>query len=333
MEQRKVLVTGGGGFLGSAVIKKLIERGDTIRSFSRNFYPELYKLGIEQHQGDIVDFASVEKACQGMDVVFHTAAKAGVWGDYSEYYDANVKGTENVIAACLHNNVKALIHTSTPSVILNGSDLEGVDESYPYPEHYHSAYSKTKALAEKAVVAAAGEGLNAVILRPHIIWGPGDTHLVPRILKRGKRIVRIGNGENLVDTIYIDNAADAHVLAADRIEQDTSLKGNKYFICQNEPVRLWDLIGYILEWSGHNKIKRKISHKTAELFSRVLEFIHKTLRIDGEPYLTRYIVNELATSHWFDVSAAEKDLGFVPEISVEEGLGIFKEWMKTEYVA
>ncbi len=331
MEQRKVLVTGGGGFLGTAVIKKLIARGDSIRSFSRSFYPELQTLGVEQHQGDIGDFASVEKACKGMDVVIHTAAKAGVWGDYSDYFDANVKGTENVIAACLHNDVGALVHTSTPSVILNGSDLEGVNESYPYPEAYHSAYSKTKALAEKAVVDATREGLNAVILRPHIIWGPGDTHLVPRILKRGKRIVRIGNGRNLVDTIYIDNAADAHVLAADKIETDTSLTGKIYFICQNEPVPLWDLIGYILEWSGNRAISRNISHKTAEVFSRVLEFCHKKLKLKGEPYLTRYIVNELATSHWFDVSAAEKDLGFVPEISVAEGLTIFKKWMKSEY--
>ncbi len=331
MEQRRVLVTGGGGFLGSAVIKKLIERGDFIRSFSRGFYPELEQSGVEQHQGDIADYNSVEKACEGMDVVFHIAAKAGVWGDYSDYYNANVKGTENVANACIKKNVKALIHTSTPSVILNGSDLEGVDESYPYPDHYHSAYSKTKALAEKSVIKVSSEGLNAVILRPHIIWGPGDTHLVPRVLKRGKRIVRVGNGKNLVDTIYIDNAADAHVLAADRIENDTSLSGKIYFICQNEPVRLWDLIGYILEWSGNRPISRSVSHRSAEIISRLLETIHKVLKRKGEPYLTRYIVNELATSHWFDVSAAEKDLGFVPKVSVDEGLNIFKKWMQTEY--
>ena len=145
----KALVTGGGGFLGGAIVRKLLERGDTVRSFSRGDYPELEKIGVEQYRGDIADPDVVARACEGVDIVFHVAAKAGVWGHYDDYYRANTLGTENVIQACLSKGISTLVYTSSPSVIFDGTDMEGVDESAPYPEHYHANYPKTKALAEQ----------------------------------------------------------------------------------------------------------------------------------------------------------------------------------------
>lgn len=321
-------MTGGGGFLGKKIVEKLIAQGHSVRTFSRGRYPELEAAGAEHVQGTIEDLSALETACAGIDSVIHTAARAGVWGRYEEYYSANVTGTENVISACLRTGVDRLIHTSTPSVILNGENLEGVDESFPYPETFHSHYSKTKALAEKAVSEAAGKGLKTIILRPHIIWGPGDSHLVPRVLERGDRFVQIGDGRNRVDTIYVDNAADAHILAMEKLETNPELAGNIYFICQNEPILLWEMINRILTWAGIGPVKRSVSHRTAYLAATLVESVYRLFKVKKEPLLTRYIVSELSTSHWFDTGAAERDLGFIPAISMRDGMDVFESWVK-----
>jgi 2-alkyl-3-oxoalkanoate reductase len=331
--QRNVLVTGGGGFLGKAIVKKLLERGDRVTSFSRGFYPELESMGVEQVQGDIASSFAVDKACRGMDVVFHVAAKSGMWGRYSEYYKTNVRGTENVIHKCRANGVQSLIYTSSPSAILNGEDLEGIDESMPYPKIFSSHYSRSKALAEQAVAIASGGGLKTIILRPHIIMGPGDNTLVPRIMRRAGRMVRIGNGKNLIDTIFIDNAADAHIMAADSLEKKPELSGRIYFITQNEPVNLWELINELLLMAGRGPVKGAISHKTAMMLASSLEFIYKFLRIKREPLVTRYAVHELSTSHWFDTEAARRDLGFIPKVSLEDAKKYLKEWVVEEFGA
>ena len=206
------LVTGGGGFLGGAIVRRLVARGDHVRSLSRRRYPELDALDVEQIQGDVADLNSTQSAVQGSDVVFHVAAKAGVWGPYADYHRANVVGTQNVVAACRKHGVRRLVYTSSPSVVFDGRDLEGVDESMPYPKQYDAAYPQTKAEAERFVLAANGADLATVALRPHLIWGPGDNHLIPRILERGRagRLRRVGRANKLIDSIYIDNAADAH---------------------------------------------------------------------------------------------------------------------------
>ena len=258
---QKILVTGGGGFLGSAIVRLLAQRGDHIRSLARSFYPELASLEVEQIRGDISNYESVEKACSGIHTVFHVAAKAGVWGDYALYYNTNFIGTQNVIAACRQHNVSQLIYTSSPSVIFTGTDQEGIDESAPYPNRFHTAYQKTKALAEQLVVAAAGKDLLTIVLRPHLIWGPHDNHLVPRIITRAKRLAIVGKGKNLVDTIYIDNAAYAHILAADKLEQRHELSGNIYFVSQGKPVALWDMINAILKAAGRDPVQQSISYK------------------------------------------------------------------------
>lgn len=330
MKKRKILVTGGGGFLGSAVVQRLVEKGDIVRSFSRSFYPRLESLGAEQVQGDISDKIAVENACKEIDLVFHVAAKPGVWGEYSAYYNTNVIGTQNVIEACHKHNISKLVYTSSPSVVFDGTDMEGVSESLPYPEKFHAHYPKTKAMAEQHVLKAAKEGILTIILRPHLIWGPRDNHLVPRIIARAKQLRKVGHGMNLVDAVYIDNAADAHILAAEKLEQNPGLSGNIYFISQDDPVLLWDMVNEILKAGGLPPVSRSVSHKTAWRIGAVLEFVYKTFHISGEPPMTRFVADELATAHWFDISAAKKDLGYVPKISSQEGLRRLEEWLKTQ---
>ncbi len=327
----KVLVTGGGGFLGGAIVRQLVDRGDNVRSFSRNFYPELAQLGVEQIQGDIVDKTAVEQACKGVKLVFHAAAKPGVWGNYADYYRTNVAGTQHVIDACKKHGVLRLVFTSSPSVVFDGTDMEGVDESVPYPEKFHAHYPKTKAMAEQLVIKAADKDLMTITLRPHLIWGPKDNHLVPRIIERARRLVRVGSGKNLVDTIYIDNAAEAHVLAADRLKENPGLSGKVYFISQDDPVPLWDMVNDILKTAGHPPVKRAIPRKIAWLMGALFEVVFKMFRIRGEPQMTRFLADELATAHWFDIRAARKDLGYAPTISIKEGLSRLEQWLQNRY--
>lgn len=337
---RTVLVTGGGGFLGKAIVRLLILRGDRVISFSRTWHSELDSLGVQQIQGDISNPVAIENAVKGVDTVYHVAAKAGIWGDYKDYYRINTEGTRHVIAACNSCGVSRLIYTSSPSVVFDGSGMEGVDESVPYPGSYHAAYPETKALAEQSVRQAggwsqmpdgvwrrtekhgkgAGDGLKTVILRPHLIWGPGDNHLVPRILKRAKSLRRIGDGKNRVDVIYIDNAAMAHVLAEEALIRQPELSGKVYFISQGEPVFLWKMIDDILKAGGLSPVKGSISSRSAFQIGAVLEIFYKIFALKREPQMTRFVARELSTSHWFDIRAARKDLKYVPEISTEEGL-------------
>ncbi|MBW2607275.1 MAG: NAD-dependent epimerase/dehydratase family protein [Deltaproteobacteria bacterium] len=326
--KQNILVTGGGGFLGKAIVKRLVEAGENVRSFSRSFYSELKSMGVDQIQGDIGDNSAVIKACNGIQTVFHVAAKPGVWGNYKDYYKTNVTGTKNVIEGCNIHSISKLVYTSSPSVVFNGMDMEGVDESVPYPDRFHAHYPKTKAIAEQLVVKASSDKLKTIILRPHLIWGPGDNHLIPRIIAKSKRLKRIGSGKNLVDTIYIANAADAHILAAENLFKIPEISGNIYFISQGEPVPLWDMINAILKASGLGPVKGSISKQTAWLVGAAFEFFYKILKIKKEPPMTRFVANELATSHWFDISAAKRDLGYSPRVSMEEGLRLLEDWLK-----
>jgi nucleoside-diphosphate-sugar epimerase len=324
----RVLVTGGGGFLGKAIVRRLVARGDRVRSISRGRYSELAELGVEQIQGDIADAAAVAHACRGVSVVVHTAAKAGVWGRTADFVRTNVTGTRNILAACRGEDVRAFVYTSSPSVIFDGTDMEGVNESVPYPKRFHAVYPQTKARAEQAVLAAARQGLAAVILRPHLIWGPEDPHFVPRIVRRARLLRRVGDGTNRVDTIYIDNAADAHVLAVDRLLADPGLTGRIYFISQNDPIPLWDMVNGILQAAGCGPVQGSLSPRLAWLAGTVLELVYRLLPLKGEPRMTRFLARELATAHWFDTGAARRDLGFDPAVTTEEGLRRLAQWLK-----
>lgn len=323
-----VLVTGGGGFLGSAIVRALAARGDRVRSFSRSLHADLTAMGVEQVQGDIAERPALEYACRGVQAVFHTAAKPPPWGDRRDYHRTNVTGTQNVIAACRLNGVRRLIHTSTPSVIFNGRDLQGVDEFAPYPRRYSAFYPLTKALAEQAVIRAADAGLATIVLRPHQIWGPGDPHFVPRILAQARRLRRIGDGRNRVDTTYIDNAAHAHLLAADALKSKPALSGRVYFISQGEPMPAWEMIDAILKAAGCGPVHGQVSHRFAWAAGLFFEKLYGWLRLPGEPPMTRFLADALAKSHWFDIRAARRDLGYHPPVSTRAGLDRLAAWLR-----
>lgn len=325
----RALVTGGGGFLGSAISRRLQAVGYEVRIVQRSPAPELAVVGVECRRGDIADPAVVMSAADGCDVVFHTAAKAGVWGPTAEYHRANVTGTENVLAACRALRIPRLVYTSSPSVVYGGRDEAGIDESTPYPKRYLTHYPRTKAIAEQAVLAANGPDLATVALRPHLIWGPGDNHLVPRLLERARagRLRRVGRGDNLVDTVYVDNAADAHLLAADRLRPGSPVCGKVYFITNDEPVPLWELIDRMLACGGLPPVKQSISAGAAYAAGGLLEGLYAALGRRDEPPMTRFVARQLSTAHWYDISAAKRDLGYRPEVSVEEGLRRLRDWL------
>jgi nucleoside-diphosphate-sugar epimerase len=323
----KALVTGGGGFLGLAIVRRLAAQGTTVCSFSRQRHDTLAALDVEQRQGDLADEAAVRAAVAGCDVVFHVAAKPGIWGPYEDYHRTNFTGTGNVIAACREHGVSRLVYTSSPSVVFDGRDMEGVDESVPYPRRFAAHYPRTKAAAEQLVRAANDERLGTVCLRPHLIWGPGDNHLLPRLLARARagQLRRIGRARKLVDTIYIDNAAEAHLLAAEKLKPGAVVAGKVYFISQGEPVDVWEIINRLLEAAGAPTVQRTIPRGAALALAWGFENVHRLLHRPGEPRLTRFVVKELCTSHWFDLSAARRDLGYRPTVSISEGLRRLRE--------
>ena len=325
------LVTGGGGFLGGAICRRLLDRGDSVRSLQRSETPALQAMGVECRRGDIADDSAVKSAVQGCDAVFHVAAKAGVWGPPSEYENANVTGTENVIRACREAGVAKLVHTSSPSVIYHGVDESGIDESTPYPDIYLAEYPRTKAIGERLVMAANGPQLATVALRPHFIWGPGDNHLFPRIVDQARKgkLRRIADGRNLVDATYIDNAVDAHLAAMQRVQPDAACAGKVYFISNDEPMPLWDLINGMLACADLAPIKKSISPAAAYRIGAMLEFVYRLFRLPGEPRMTRFVARLLSTAHWYDLTAAKRDLGYAPRISTAEGLKRLREsWRK-----
>lgn len=318
----KALVTGGGGFLGMAIVRALRDRGATVRSLSRQTYPALQALGVEQVSGDLSDTNAVLGAAEGCEVVFHVGAKAGIWGEYSLYHQANVVGTENVIAACRAHGISKLVYTSSPSVVFNGQDMEGVDESLPYPATFKSFYSQTKALAEQRVLAANGPLLSTVSLRPHLIWGPGDNHLLPRLIARAKsgQLRRIGSQTKRVDTVYIDNAADAHLLAADALAPNAACAGKAYFISNGEPIGLWEMVNRMLAAAGLPPVTRTVPVPMALALAWCFEAVAKVTRSEREPRLTRFVVSEMSTAHWFNIAAARRDFGYEPKVFLDEGL-------------
>jgi nucleoside-diphosphate-sugar epimerase len=324
------LVTGGGGFLGGAIVRQLLARGEAVRVFSRGAYPELEALGVEVVRGDLAEPIDVDQAVMGCDVVYHVAAKPGVWGSYASYYRPNTLGTLNVIAACRKQGASRLVYTSTPSVVHAGGDIEGLDESMPYAERYATHYPATKALAERAVLAANGEGLATVALRPHLIWGPGDNHLVPRILARAKsgRLRLVGKPSPAVDSTYIDDGARAHLMAADELSGAGRCAGRAYFISQGEPWAMDDLINGILAAADMPPCESWISARMAWWVGAILEGIYTVLRIAEEPPITRFLAIQLSTAHYYDISAAERDFGFRPTVTIVEGLRRLGESLK-----
>lgn len=317
------LVTGAGGFLGQYITEQLVARGDRVRALSRGDYPALAALGVECVRGDVQQPADLERACRGVEVVFHVAAVAGIWGPWRHYYGINTLGTKTVIEACRHEGVGRLIYTSSPSVTFAGRDQCGIDESAPYPTRWLCHYPHSKALAEQMVLEASGRaGLVSCALRPHLIWGPRDQHLIPRLLDRARKgqLSQVGDGTNLVDAVYVENAAEAHLLAADALHPGSPLCGKPYFITNGEPVNCWQWINDVLELAGLPRVSKRVSFRAAYAVGAVLEGLWTASGRSDEPRMTRFLAAQLAKTHYFDISAARRDLGYVPRVSMADGI-------------
>ena len=321
-QKLRAVVTGGGGFLGSKIVSMLLEQGCSVRSFSRSDYPNLAARGVTCHRGDLADPRAVSIAIQETDVVFHVAAKAGIWGDHSDYHASNVTGTQNVIDACRRHRVAKLVYTSTPSIAFSGQNVRGANEDDPLPEKHLAPYLETKAAAERLVLEANSGALATVALRPHLIWGPGDTQLFPRIAQRriANRLMLIGSGENLIDSTFIDNAARAHLEAAERLRPGSPVAGRAYFISQGDPRPVGHLINALLDTAGLPPVNRSIPLPIAYVSAWLLELGYRMFRVAAEPPVTRLTVLEMGRDHYFDISAARRDLGYQPAVSIEEGL-------------
>jgi nucleoside-diphosphate-sugar epimerase len=318
----RALVTGGGGFLGRYIVEQLLDRGDEVTVLARGDYPELKQLGARLIRGDLQDQEAVKQACVGMDTVFHVAAKAGYWGPWEAFYGPNVIGTRNVIDACRSQKVPKLIYTSTPSVVAGNRSRTGENESLPYPTYFENYYSQTKATAEQMVRRANDPDLLTVCLRPHIIFGPRDTQILPRLVARARagKLIQIGDGTNRIDVTYVEDAARAHLMAADALAPQAATAGSVYFISQDQPVVLWPWVNDLLARLGVPPVRRKISLPAARVIGGLMEFSYRILRLKGEPRLTRFLANELALSHYYDISRAKQDFGYNPHVSLEEAV-------------
>lgn len=318
-----IAVTGASGFLGGAIARALLQRGDKVLCVQRSDVPELQRLGAVVRQCDLGgDFANASRTLEGATAVLHVAAKAGVWGTHGEYFAANVTATRNVLRACAHQRIGKLVYTSTPSVVHSGGDIAGIDESVPVASHFEAPYPQTKAQAEREVLAANSAELATAALRPHLIWGPGDTQLTARIVARAKagRLRLVGGGKKLIDSVYIGNAVHAHLLALDQLRPGAACAGKAYFITQGEPMPQKQLIDGILAAAGLPPCHKSVPPWLAWLVGAGLELAYSALRRRDEPMMTRFLARQLATAHWYDISAARRDLGYAPQWTVEQGL-------------
>ena len=326
----KALVTGGGGFLGSNLVKALRARGDEVRVLARGDYPQLRALGVETVRADVVDAEATAKACVGVDVVFHTAALAGGWGDPRQFEAVNVQGTRHVIAGCRAGGVRGLVYTSTPSVVHVHRDVEGEDESLPYATHFTADYPRTKAQAEQVVRAASDAALGTVSLRPHFIWGPGDRHLLPRLLKRARagKLRQVGSRDPKTDTVYVDNCVHAHLLAADALRAGKPVGGRAYFVSDDAPIGTWTMANRMLAAAGAPPVGRPVPAWLAYGLGAVLEGTHGLLGLQSEPMMTRFAASELSHAQWYRLDAIQRDLGYAPVVSLDEGFRRLEAWCR-----
>ena len=328
----KILVTGGGGFLGHALCKGLVAQGHEVTSFNRGHYRSLEPLGVRQIQGDLANRDDVVAACAGMDAVFHNAAKAGAWGSYDSYYQANVVGTDNVIEGCRTHGIGRLVYTSTPSVTHRATHpVEGgTAETVPYGEHLKAPYAETKKIAEQRALAANDANLAVVALRPRLIWGPGDQQLLPRLVDRARsgRLRFVGDGDNRVDTTYVDNAAQAHFDAFAHLAPGAACAGKAYFISNGEPRPIREIVNGMLAAAGVAPVTKTIPFRVAYAAGLLCEGLWTALPLKGEPPMTRFLAEQLSTTHWYSMEPAKRDFGYVPTVGIEEGMRRLAEAMR-----
>jgi nucleoside-diphosphate-sugar epimerase len=323
----KILVTGGTGFLGQHLASALLARGHQVHLMGRDFsrVEGLIAAGANVVACDLRDRAGVGQACSGMDAVYHVGALSSPWGKRADFFAINVRGTEAVLEGCRKHGVKRCIYVSSPSVVFTGQDQCDLTEAAPYPRRFVSTYSLTKKLGEDLVNAAsATSDLQTVIIRPKAIFGPGDQALLPRLIEAARRgrLPQIGDGRNLVDLTYVANVVHALLLALD----SQAAIGKTYTITNDEHVPLWEVIRIVL---GMLNLPTNLRNVPLPAVLAAATLMELSAAVSGrEPLLTRYSALILARTQTYDISAARRDLGYAPVVSVDEGITCTLEMLK-----
>jgi nucleoside-diphosphate-sugar epimerase len=324
----KTLITGATGFLGGALTRRLHGMGWQVTALGRSAsaLKELEAQGVKTIQADLTDAQAILRACKDRELVFHAGALSSPWGKAGDFYNANVLGTENIIRACKENNVKRLVHVSTPSIYFRYEPRLNVREDAELPRPVNE-YSRTKQMAEGKIDEAFAEGLPVITLRPRGIFGPRDTSILPRLIQRleSGRMRMIGDGNNITDLTYVENVVDALLLCA---EAPGHTLGKKYNITNGGPIQLWPMIERVCKELNLKFPARKIPYKVAHNFAAVLEAVYRALPGGSEPPLTRYSVFVISQNATLDISAAHRELNYYPRISIEEGFQEFIRWWK-----
>jgi 2-alkyl-3-oxoalkanoate reductase len=320
----RVLVTGAGSLLARRTVEALLDRGDQVVCLQRH----AADVEAEQVLGDVRDDELVASAAIDCDAIIHAAAKVGVVGTWEEYRSINVDGTASVIAAARRNGVARIVHVSTPSVAHVGDAIVGGVAEPAQTGRTHAFYPESKAIAERLALAAASPAIAVVAIRPHLVWGPGDTQLVGRIVERARagRLAMVGNGASLIDTTYIDCAASALVAALDAVQPDARCNGRAYVIANGEPRPIRELVIGICAAAGIEIEPRSVPRRLSLLAGSAVERVWRLRGADAEPPLTRFLAEQLGTAHWFDPRPAREDLGWVPTVTIDEGLARLAEW-------
>jgi 2-alkyl-3-oxoalkanoate reductase len=320
----KVLVTGATSLLARTTAEILLARGDDVVCLQRG--PST--LAAEQISADIRDATAVQRAAAGCDAIIHAAAKVGVVGSWDDYRTINVDGTNNVLAAARAAGIKRIVYVSSPSVAHGGDAIAGLGAEPPVLGRKNAFYAESKAMAEQAALAANSSDLAVVAIRPHLVWGPGDTQLVGRIVDRAKsgRLALVGGGAALIDTTYITNAAESLVAALDRVRPGAACAGRAYVIANGEPRPIRDLVAGICAAANVPFAPREVPLAIAKVAGSVVERTWKIARRTTEPPLTRFLAEQLGTAHWFDPRPAKDDLGWIPRITIDQGLEALAAW-------
>jgi nucleoside-diphosphate-sugar epimerase len=311
-----VLITGASGFLGRAVASHLVAAGHEVRAVQRT---PSQTAGVTDALGSINDAAHVERSMAGVDGVVHLAAKVSLAGDPNEFRLVNVDGTRTLLDAAERARVTRFVQVSSPSVAHAGTALAGVGAEPASPEHARGAYARTKAEAEQLALSRDSATMRVVAVRPHLVWGPGDTQLIARIVDRARRgrLPLLNGGTALIDTTYVDNAASAIVAALHRADM---AHGNAYVLTNGEPRPVADLLAGICLAAGVRPPRWSIPAALGRAAGGVIERIWAIRPGSDEPPMTRFLAEQLSTAHWFDQRATRRDLDWSPTVSIDAGL-------------